>query len=225
MLNQQFNVFRNIIKADYPYLLEIDENSFFKSFTIVWNNLLDQHSNLSIKYYSNLDQGIIDFKFLDHYLIFCYRMANYLHIIGNTNDLADAIYYSSRIRTSTDLYFTAKIGSYFMPVHSIGAIIDSHAVYGKLLKVYDGVHIGPYNINGISAENWKHPKIGDGVTLLANSSVYGITEIGDNVIVSIGATIINENIPPNCIVMGSSPNLKILPNRTNNLDIIRDLSR
>jgi serine O-acetyltransferase len=65
----------------------------------------------------------------------------------------------------------------------------------------------------------KHPKIGDGVILLANSAIYGESILGNNVIVSQGSVIVDEDIPDNCIVIGQSPNLRALPNKNNNLSI------
>ena len=48
----------------------------------------------------------------------------------------------------------------------------------------------------------------------------GKTVIGNNVTISPGSTIINESIPDNCVVFGSTPELKVIPNKFNNLDII-----
>jgi serine acetyltransferase len=217
----EYKAFIKMISNDYPYEIEIDDDFLSPIFDKIYNDLLIQHSHILNKFYSNGTRGIINFCFLDHYLIFCFRLANYLYQSGYSLLLAEAIYYSSKIRTSTDLFYTANIGEYFIPVHSLGAIIDSRAKYGKLLKVYNGVHIGPYDIVGVPADQWKHPIIGNGVILLANSGVFGDTEIGDNVIVSMKSIIINEKIPNDCIVMGQSPRLSIIPHERNNLELLR----
>jgi len=219
-VEKMYVAFKKLIVNDYPYLLEIDDDTFYPVFLEVFNDVLTQHSRINNKFFSNDGAGIIDFKFLDHYLIFCFRMANSLFKKKTGDHLADAIYYSSRIRTATDLYYTAVIDDYFMPVHSLGTVMDSRASYGKLLKIYNGVHIGPYKIISIKPENWIHPRFKDGVTLLANSSIYGSTEIGNNVIVSAGAIVINEKIPDNCIVVGKSPDLKVLPLLTSNMSLL-----
>lgn len=223
MLDKEYIAFKKMILNDYPYEIAIDDNEIFPVFKKIHLAICEQHSRINNKFFSNEGKGIVDFKFLDHYLIFCYRIANYIYKNYKNNQLAEAIYYSSRVRTSTDLYYTAEIGNYFIPVHSLGAIIDSHAVYGNLFKIYNGVHIGPYNIQGINPKEWKHPRIGNGVTLLANSGVFGTTEILDNVIVSMGTIIINEKIPSNCIVMGKSPNLYVLPITISNFDLVTEI--
>lgn len=225
IVNKEYSALKKLVLNDYPYELLIDDNELFPVFEKIYYDICEQHSRINNKFFSNDGKGIVDFKYLDHYLIFCYRLANYIYKEFKNIELAEAIYYSSRIRTATDLYYTAKIGDYFMPVHSIGAVIDSRAEYGELFKVYNGVHIGPYNIQGVDPKDWKHPKFGNGVTLLAKSSVYGNTEIGDNVIVSAGTIVINEKIPSNCIVIGQSPKLYVLPNKFSNLDLINWINK
>lgn len=221
-LEKTYAGFRKMVINDYPYELEIDDNELFPIFSQVYNDVLDQHSKINNKFFSREGKGIIDFRYLDHYLIICFRVANFIFKNTKNIDLAEGIYYSSKIRTSTDLYYTAEIEKYFMPCHSVGAVMDSRAQFGKLFKIYNGVHMGPHNINGVDPKDWKHPKFGNGVTLLANCSVYGDTVIGDNVIVSPNSLIINEKIPSNCIVIGQSPRLHVLPNNENNLALITE---
>lgn len=219
-LENAYKGFRKMVINDYPYEIEINDAELFSIFTLIFNNILEQHSKIKNKFFSKEGEGIIDFRYLDHYLIVCYRIANYIYKNSNNVDLCEAIYYSSKIRTSTDLFYTAEIPEYFMPCHSVGAVMDSRAEFGKLFKIYNGVHMGPHNINGVDPKEWKHPKFGNGVTLLANCSVYGDSIIGDNVIVSPNSLIINEKIPSNCIVIGQSPRLHVMPNSVNNFDLI-----
>jgi serine acetyltransferase len=217
---REYNAFKKMIINDYPYEIGIDNDFFAPIFKKIYNELLVQHSHVNNKYYSDAHGGIISTSFLDHYLILCFRVANYLYKLNVSLELAEAIYYSSRIRTSTDLFFTAEMGDYFIPVHSLGAVIDSRAKYGQLVKIYNGVHIGPYDILKLPPEQWKHPEIGNGVTLLANSGVFGNSIIGDNVVVAGRAVIINEIIPNNCIVIGQSPRLNVIPNTENNFNML-----
>jgi serine O-acetyltransferase len=218
--NIAYKAFKKMILNDYPYHLEINDLELDAIFSEVYSNVLSQHSRIKNKFFSDDGNGIIDFKFLDHYLIFCFRMANFIYKNYSNIELAEAIYYSSKIRTSTDLYYTTEIDDFFMPAHSIGSVMDSRSKYGKVFKIYNGVHIGPYDILDKDPKDWIHPKFGDGVTLLANSSVYGATEIGNNVIVSAKSLIINEIIPSNCIVIGSSPKLFVLPYNGDSLEIV-----
>lgn len=219
---KQYEFLCKMVGRDFPYDIDGDfkDQIVAKLFDDVYRNLISQHSRIKNGYYSTAGKGIVDFSYLDHYLILCHRFAHALSVELGNKSLADAVYYSCRVRTSVDLYYRCEIGDYFMPVHPLGAVLDSKARYGKVFKVYNGVHVGPYGIEGKPPSEWVHPVIGDGVTVYANSSIYGRTVIGNNVIVSPGTTIINEEIPDSCIVFGASPNLKAMPNRHNNLAII-----
>jgi serine O-acetyltransferase len=218
----QYDTFISLIKKDYPYHLREEYfNSCFKDlFNDVYEDTLKQHSRIKLSYYSLNGEGFINFAYLDHYIIICYRVAHVLYLMKDKQELADAIYYSCRIRTGTDIYYPCVIGDYFVPIHPIGSLMDSHSTYGLGLRLYNGVHVGPYGIDAKPPSEWIHPIIGNGVTICANSVIYGETIIGNNVTISPGSIIINEIIPDNCVVFGASPNLKAIPNKYNNLAFI-----
>lgn len=65
---------------------------------------------------------------------------------------------------------------------------------------------------------WVYPKLGNYVTMYANSSVLGSSEIGDHVILSANALVFNEQIPSNSLVFGQSPDLTV---KTYTQDYIR----
>ena len=219
---QEYEAFKKIIVNDYPYEKTINDEYFYSVFKKIYAEIVDEHSNIQNNYYSRNGKGILNLLYLDHFLILCHRLSNYIYNEGLERHLSDAIYYSSRIRTSTDIFYRAKIGKYFMPSHPLGTVIDSHSTYGMCFKLYNNVHIGPYDILGKESSEWKHPKFGDGVTILGGASVFGNTVIGDNVIISVKSTLINEQIPSNCIVTGISPNIVVIPNPHDNLSIIKN---
>ena len=216
-----YNALKKCVLLDYPFDIEWNDEDIFPVFKSVYSKVIDEHSHINETYYSNDKGGRLLLNYLDHYAILCFRMANQLWKDG-MNNLADALYYSMRIRCSLDLYYKCNIGECFMPVHALGTIMDSHALYGKYFIIYDGCHIGPYSIVGIEPKDWVHPKFGDFVTMLAHSRVYGNSIIGNNVIISSGTTIINEEIPDNCIVSGASPNLFFQKLRISN-ELIRKI--
>lgn len=220
----QFNAVAKILKNDSPYFIEDDliRNNFREIFEEVYWDLISQHNNIESSYYSRSGVGFINLMYLDHLLVFFFRLANALYKNNICGALSDSLYHSSRIRASADVYYKANIGKYFLSTHSIGAVIDSRATYGIGFRLYNGVHIGPYGIDGKNPDQWVHPKIGDGVIAYANSRIYGNTIIGDNVTLSPGSVLINEDIPNSCIVYGASPNLIAIPNKQNNLRIFNN---
>lgn len=221
MLEIVYNALKKCITQDYPFYFEWNDKQYFNVFKEVYETILNEHAMINDPYYSNEKGGIIRLEYLDHYVILCHRYANALWHKG-LNEAADIVYYSLRVRGSLDLFYKTELGPYFIPVHALGAVIDSHAKYGKCFQFYNGVHIGPYSIAGVKPSDWKHPVIGDFVTVLANSKIYGKTNIGNNVIVAAETTLINAVVPDNCIVTGKSPNLYFLPLKVSNTDILKN---
>lgn len=120
-----------MIIKDFPYSLEREFDEEFKDiFRKVYVDIIKQHSKIKDLYFSDNGIGFINFSFLDHYLIICHRVANALYLSGVKNDICDAIYYSCRLRTTTDVYYRAEIGDYFLPCHPLGSVIDSKSKYG-----------------------------------------------------------------------------------------------
>ena len=206
-IEENYYAVKKCVLNDYPYNIEWDDIVVRPIFDFVFNDVLGQHAHIMNKYYSKDGEGLIMLEYMDHYVELLFRFANKLWKVGMEN-LAELVYYSSRIRGSIDCFYKSEIPDFFMPVHAIGSVMDMHAQYGKLFQIYNGCHIGPYNIHE-DPSLWVHPQFGNGVRLLSGVHIYGNTTIGNNVIVSVNSLLINEDIPDNCIVMGSSPNLVI----------------
>lgn len=203
---ENFWAIRKCVLTDYPYSIEWEDREVQNIFNVTYDDVIEQHSHINNHYYNDGITGLINLNFLDHYVILAYRFSNALWKEGLIS-YAEAVYYSLRVRGNIDLYYTTEIDSFFLPTHSLGTIVDSHVKYGKLFRLYNGCHIGPYNILGLPPKEWKHPIIGDNVTMLGGSKIFGNTIIGNNVTLSVNTIVINEEVPDNCIVSGISPNL------------------
>lgn len=220
-IEENYIAVKKCVYNDFPYQLAWDDSIVYPLFEWVFVDVIRQHSCIDNKYYSRDGVGLLMLEYMDHYVELLFRFANKLWK-SDLESLAEAVYYSSRIRGSIDCFYKSEIADYFMPVHAIGAVMDMHAKYGKLFQIYNGCHIGPYNIHE-DPSLWVHPQFGDGVKLLSGVHVYGNTIIGNNVIVSVNSMLIDEEIPDNCIVMGSSPHLivKKLPKGGGPLSILK----
>jgi serine O-acetyltransferase len=219
IISYNYKLFKNIINLDYPFDVEehFNNNDVILLFNEVLIKIISENSNIKNKWFSKNKRGLFDLGFLDHFLCLCYRFSNEIHNNELSDDLSKAIYYSSRIRCSCDIFYKTQIGEYFMPVHPIGTIITPHSIYGKGLVLYEHVHIAPYEVLSEDPTKYKRPTIGDGVIIYGYSKILGNSAIGNNVIISMGATIINENIPPNTIVMQEGGKLILLKNNNDNL--------
>ncbi len=81
--------------------------------------------------------------------------------------------------------------------HPIGIVIGKMVIIGSGCKIYQNVTIGSKDELGLS-----YPKIGNNVTIYANSILVGDISIGDNVIIGAG-TFVNADVPDNAIAVGN----------------------
>lgn len=136
--------------------------------------------------------------------IFLYYLSNTLS--DEKEEWAQKICYLNKILHSVDWYYKIGLPDHFMVTHPMGCALG-RALYGDYLAIYQRVTIGA-NISLSDGELY-YPKLGSGVTLFPDAKVLGNSTIGNNVILSVGSCVINENIPDNSIVFGCSPNLVI----------------
>ena len=136
--------------------------------------------------------------------IFLYYLSNCLKY--EEDDSAAKIYYLNKILHSIDWYYEIELPDHFMVEHPLGSVLG-RAKYGDYLFVNQGVTIGG-NVS-LSDGELSYPILGERVTLFSDAKILGKCVIGNNVILSANSYIINENVPDNSIVFGSSPNLII----------------
>lgn len=152
------------------------------------------------KYYKN-SEGISHFSpfHSGQYSIFLYYLANAAHKGGNSA-LATKIYYLNKVLNCVEWYYEIELPDVFGVEHPVGSVLG-RAKYGNGFFVYQGCTVG--------ANKRIYPKMGNNVLLYANATILGNCNIGNNVIVSACTYIKDEDIPDNCIVFGTSPNLTI----------------
>lgn len=139
------------------------------------------------------------------WMIFLYRIAHavYKRTNGKAKE-ADQLYYLNKIMHANDWFYAVNLPTHFLCEHPLGSVLG-RAEYGDYLFVYQGTTVGGNRSSG----KLYYPTLGENVILFANATVLGNTQIGNNVIVSAGTYLINEVIPDNSIVFGSSPNIVI----------------
>ena len=215
MIEKVYKGIKKCVISDYPFEVYWDDSTIFPIYSEVYNNLIQEFSNWKDPYYTDDDgHGIIKLEFIDHFILLTYRLANSLYKAKQT-ELANAVYYSMRVRGNIDLYYRTEFGRYFRVGHPLGTIIDSHAVYGECITIDNNVHIGPNNYFTKKRDELIHPKFGNNIMILNHACIFGKSVIGNNVLISQGTKIVDEEIPDNCIVYGSSPNLYFAPIKFN----------
>lgn len=103
---------------------------------------------------------------------------------------------------SIDWFYTIELPIHFLCEHPLGSVLGK-ALYGDYLLIYQGTTVG----GSIKDDTLLYPKFGNNIIMFANSSVIGKCQIGENVIISAGTRIINQDVPANSIIFGESPNI------------------
>ena len=119
-------------------------------------------------------------------------------------------------QTGIDINPGAQIGHGFFIDHGTGVVIGETARIGNRVKLYQGVTLGaksfPLDKHGHPVKHvQRHPTVEDDVVIYSNASILG----GDTVIgrhSTIGGNVfLTESVPPNSLVTGKHPELKVKP--------------
>ncbi len=137
------------------------------------------------------------------YSIYLYYLSNTIYLSGDV-ELAEKVYYLNKVLHSVDWFYAIELPEYFGAEHPLGCILG-RAKYSNGFFVYQGCTVG--------GNRGYYPKIGANVIMHANSTILGNCSIGNNVLISTGAIVKDDNIPSDCIVFGQSPNLIIKENK------------
>jgi len=134
------------------------------------------------------------------YSIYLYYLANTIHNKSSDTELASKIYYLNKILHSVDWFYEIELPNYWGVEHPVGSVLG-RAQYNDGLFIYQNCTIG--------GNKKQYPTLGRNVIMYSNSTIIGNCNIGNNVIISTGTTIKDQNIPSNSMVFGESPNLVI----------------
>lgn len=142
------------------------------------------------------------------YSIYLYYLANTIYKKSGDTELASKIYYLNKILHSVDWFYAIELPSYWGVEHPVGSVLG-RAKYQEGLFIYQGCTVG--------GNKKKYPILGRNIIMYSNSTILGNSNVGDNVIISTGTTIKDQNIPKNSIVFGTSPNLVIKEKNEENM--------
>lgn len=158
------------------------------------------------KYYIKEDQAYFNPLHSGQYCIFLYYFGNSIYRSNGPNKTSDKLYLLNKSLNACDLYYEIDLPDIFFLDHPVGSVLG-RANYSDYFSFSQNCTVG--NNHGI------YPSFGTGVKLLSGAKVLGNCNVGDNVIVSANTYIKDQDISPNSIVFGSSPNLTIIENTFN----------
>ena len=143
----------------------------------------------------------IIFSYPGLFAITVYRLAHELHLLGVPTLPRMMTEYAHSV-TGSDIHPGATIGQFIFIDHGTGIVIGETTVFGKNVKIYQGVTLGALTTRGGQSLRGlrRHPTIEDNVTIYAGASILGgETVIGKDCV--IGSNVfITHSIAPNTTV-------------------------
>ena len=125
-----------------------------------------------------------------------YRASN---ILWNDDRHTMALYIQNRSSEvfGVDIHPAATIDSPVMIDHAIGVVIGETAKIKKNVSIFQGVTLGG---NSFTQED-RHPKIEEGVSIYASSTILGNVNVGSNSIIAAGSLVLDD-VAENSTVAG-----------------------
>lgn len=170
---------------------------------------------LNAKVFSRNGESFFSPYHTTSYAIFLYFLSNELS--QHDKQAADLVYYLNKVMHSVDWYHEIELPDYFVAEHPVGSVLG-RAKYSNYLSIYQGTTIGGSGKEG----KLYYPELEENIILYSGSSLIGQSHIGHDVILSANCCVKNEDVPPCCIVFGSSPNLII---KKKSQEEIREMAR
>ena len=164
----------------------IQSNEIIKSVELTLDRLENCLTKVQVNRYKKNGKPYFNHLFSDTYMLFLCYLGN--TVWNETQDivLASKIYYLNKIMHSFDCMYDNKIPEVFLIIHGVGTMMGK-AEYGNYFVIYQGCTIG--------ASHGIYPKIGNGVSVTANSSIIGKSIIGDRATISTRTTIFQKDVP------------------------------
>lgn len=152
------------------------------------------------KYYTQNGEHDFNFFHSGQYTVFLYLLSRTLYEGGGPSTLPDKVYYLNKALNGVDLLYEVAMPDVFYVDHPVGTVIG-RAKIGRYFSFGQNNTLG--NNRGV------YPTIGHNVQMMAGAKVIGNCHVGDNVILSADALVLDQDVPDNSLVFGRSPNLII----------------
>jgi serine O-acetyltransferase len=143
------------------------------------------YKRISAKRYFFDQQACFDHLYSDQYLMFLWFLSSSQWQLTGETPAVNKLYLLNKALHGFDCSFSTALPSIFIIVHGTGTVLGK-AKYSDYLTVYHGCTVGQ--------SHGQYPQIGSGVGLGTGASLLGNCEIGQNVSVGAGCTLVNSRI-------------------------------
>ena len=172
----------------FPDLNKIESTQIISSVDKSLQKLDNCLSKAALKRYKLNDVPYFNHLFSDTYMLFLCYLANSVWEQTKDSMLSSKVYYLNKILHSFDCMYDTELPEIFLIIHGTGTMMGK-AKYGNYFIIYQGCTIG--------ASNGIYPVIGNGVSVTANSSIIGKSNIGNMSTISTRTTIFQKDIDDN----------------------------
>ena len=168
-------------------------------------------SHIHQKYFVEGNRLRFNHLHTDQYAMFLGYLGNALHRAGDAA-LAAKAYALNKALHALDVFYSVELPDIFYLQHPVGTVLG-RAKYANYFFAYQRCSVGG-NIDLV------YPTLGEGVVMYGGSALIGNCTVGENCWLSIGTIVKDQDLPPNSVVFGCSPQLAIKATKRN---VIRDL--
>ena len=140
-------------------------------------------------------ENVFDIYHSSQYCIFLYLLAHTIFKESNQTELPTLLFLLNKKLNAIDLFYEINLPEKFFIGHSVG-IVFAKANYSNYFAIYQNCTIG--------RNHYGRPHIEENVIVYPNSSIIGKAHIQKNTIISPGIQLINQNTPPNTLVVQNS---------------------
>lgn len=155
-----------------------------------------QYCASKIKSFNGSDVDLFDVRKYPIFLYFLYHNIHSLALQDETR-IKDRLYCLNRYLHGCSLFYKLDLPRVFFLSYASSIILGT-TTYGENFVAFPGSTVGAYN-NHVAI-------IGSQVVLMPNVIVSGKSVVGDNVVISTGVRVINQQIPDNTLVFQGPSN-------------------
>jgi serine O-acetyltransferase len=153
------------------------------------------------RYFRNKSQTFFNHLNSDQYAMFLYILSNTLHKHEEDPRLCEKVFYLNKALNGIDVFYSVELPGIFLFCHPVGTVLG-RAQYADNFIVYQNCTIG-------SNHEVDYPIIGKQVALYKGASILGKCTIGDNCKISAHSLVMDFDLEPNKIYIGTPDNHRI----------------
>ncbi len=193
--SQLENIFPDEHKISLPLLEKITDLGL-KRLAISFEGIAD-------KYYSANFLESFNHLNTDHYSMYLYLLSNECYRLGEDLTLASKLFALNKMLHGIDVFYKVQMPAIFLFVHPVGTVIGA-GQFADYFCIYQNCTVG-------AKDAGQYPTFKGPTIMYSGSSVIGRCEIGANVIIGSGASLIDTTVGNNKLVLGRFPHQQEKP--------------